>query len=376
MLDPNQPIPSAYLKGVSRETGEALRAMRTAIEKAGPLDYTEREYIMLTSFAQARFEEAFRIHAGRALRHGMTKQTLEQAVLILLGATVPLLPVVDALRWIDEEHAKFQAAGAGFGSVHSRDGTAIGFTRSGDGPPLVLVHGASSEKSRWTPVVRALQRRFTVYAMDRRGRGTSGDAPAYAIEREVEDVAAVVDAAGAPAAVVAHSYGALCALEATRLACNIGKLVLYEPPIVLEALPADGPEAKVIAEIDQHLQAGDRAGALEIFFRGNLGLSDAEIAEMRERPSWPSRVALAHTLARELRERRRYRFDEGRFKDYAIPTLLVLGGESPARHAKVAARLQSALAGSRLAVLAGHGHIAIDAGPDLFAATVIDFLRK
>jgi len=116
-------------------------------------------------------------------------------------------------------------------TVTSVDGTPIVYWRSGEGPPLVLVHGASADHSRWTPVLPAFEQRFTVYAVDRRGRGGSGDSDDYTIEREFEDVAAVVDSLGEPANLLGHSYGALCALEAALLTRNVRKLVLYEPGI-------------------------------------------------------------------------------------------------------------------------------------------------
>ncbi len=87
----------------------------------------------------------------------------------------------------------------------SKDGTRIGWARSGDGPPVVLVHGGTADRTRWTPVLSALEERFTVYAVDRRGRGASGDAADYAIEREYEDVATVVDAIDEPVNLLGHS---------------------------------------------------------------------------------------------------------------------------------------------------------------------------
>ena len=122
--------------------------------------------------------------------------------------------------------------------VASLDGTRIAVHRSGEGPPLVLVHGAAADHSRWRPVLPALERRFTVLAVDRRGRGGSGDAAAYALEREVEDVVAVVEAAGEPVALLGHSHGAVCALEAARLTGGVRALVLYEPPLGFVRWPA------------------------------------------------------------------------------------------------------------------------------------------
>ena len=123
--------------------------------------------------------------------------------------------------------------------IVSRDGTTIGVWRSGDGPPLVLVHGAAADHSRWAPVLHALEHGFTVLAIDRRGRGASGDANDYAIEREYEDLAAVLASVGEEAAdVLGHSYGGICALECALLTAGISKLVLYEAPIGVSGISA------------------------------------------------------------------------------------------------------------------------------------------
>jgi pimeloyl-ACP methyl ester carboxylesterase len=348
--------------------------MRAAIDKAGPLDYATREYLMLTAFAIAGYEESFRIHAERAVKRGLSKAAMQQAVLVPFGATTAMLPVVRALDWIDDAFAKYAPE---IHKVTAPDGVVIGAARSGDGPPLLLVHGASSERSRWRAVMPAVGTRFTVFAMDRRGRGASTDAKEYNLEREVADVAAMVDSIGDPVDVLAHSYGAICALEATRVTRNMRRLVLYEPPILVEGTAEDAALFEgTIAEIEGRLARDERAGALESFFTRNLRMSEAEIARVRTQPSWPARLALAHTLPRELREARRYRFDAARFRDYRIPTLLMLGGDSPPRHQQASRLLQSALAGSKLAVLAGHKHVAMDTGTDVFTATVLDFFAR
>ena len=117
----------------------------------------------------------------------------------------------------------------GMEHVPSRDGTSIGYAVSGSGPPLVLVHGTTGAHWSFALLAPHLEDRFTVCAVDRRGRGGSGDTTEYSIEREFEDVAAVVDALPEPAGVFGHSYGATVALGAARLGAEPGKLVLYEP---------------------------------------------------------------------------------------------------------------------------------------------------
>ena len=132
-------------------------------------------------------------------------------------------------------------------TIRSKDGTWIAFERGGSGPPLVVVHGTSADHTRWAPVLPALETYFTVYALDRRGRGDSGDATHYAIEREFEDISVVIDAIGQPTDVCGHSYGGICALEAARRTPHVRRLVLYEPPIptgVKDLYPA-----QVVAEL-------------------------------------------------------------------------------------------------------------------------------
>jgi pimeloyl-ACP methyl ester carboxylesterase/alkylhydroperoxidase/carboxymuconolactone decarboxylase family protein YurZ len=375
MPGPSSKIPSERLAEASPEVAAAFKSLRAAIEKHGPLDYATREYLMLAAFAAAGYEESFRIHAMRAVKRGLSKAAMQQAVLVPFGATTAMLPVVNALKWIDDAFKEF--ASQNIETVKSKDGVPVGYAKSGDGPPLVLVHGTTSERSRWSPVLPAFQKKYTVYSIDRRGRGASGDSKDHKMELEFADVAAVIDSIGSPVNVVAHSYGAICALEATRLTKNIRRLVLYEPPIATGAdAQADAALEETIQIVEQRLKADDRAAALSTFYSRNLKMSESEIAAMHRLPSWPARLALAHTLPRELRSTKSYRFDAGKFRGYEVPTLLILGGDSVARYKNAIDLLHSSLAGSKLAVLAGEKHGAIDSAPDLFAATVLDFLRR
>jgi pimeloyl-ACP methyl ester carboxylesterase len=188
--------------------------------------------------------------------------------------------------------------------VASRDGTQIAWWTSGTGPPLVLVHGTPADHTRWRPLLPHLEPHATVHAIDRRGRGASGDAPHYDLAREYEDVAAVVNAvaqaAGAPVDLYGHSHGGIVAFGAATLTPNIGRLVLYEgwpvPNPDIYALPP-GLEDR----LDALLAAGDRYGVVEAFFRELVLLSDADMEAFRAAPSWPGRVAAAHTITREVR---------------------------------------------------------------------------
>ncbi len=256
--------------------------------------------------------------------------------------------------------------------IISKDGTPIAYQRIGTGMPLVLVHGTSAAYTRWAPIQPALQEHFRVYAVDRRGRGESGEAVSYAIEREFEDVAAVVDSIGEPAHLLGHSFGAICALEAVLLTRNLCKLVLYEPPLPVEGLPLY-PEG-VIQRLQALLDRGDRVGVLTTFMREVVRLSPHEFELFQSSPAWPARVAAAHTLPRELRATEAYRFNAERFKGLGFPSLLLVGGDSR-DHVKAANEsLKAALPNSRIVVLPGQRHIAMDTAPDLFAREVVAFL--
>ncbi len=257
-------------------------------------------------------------------------------------------------------------------SVTSVDGTAIAYWRSGEGPPLVLVHGTAADHGRWAPVLPAFEQRFTVCTVDRRGRGGSGDSDDYDIEREFEDIAAVVDSLGEPANLLGHSYGALCALEAALLSQNVRKLVLYDPGIELAGQEIYPPE--VIERLEALLRAGDRDGVVATTMREVAGLPPETVEYMRSQPAWQARVDAAHTIPRELRAVKAYRFDPERFGELGVPTLVLSGGESPAALRKAAEAVDEALSDSRIVVMAGQGHAAMDTGTDLFAAEVLTFV--
>jgi pimeloyl-ACP methyl ester carboxylesterase len=255
--------------------------------------------------------------------------------------------------------------------IHSQDGTSIACHESGAGSPLLLVHGTSASSSRWRPVLPALEQHFHVYAMDRRGRGASDDSDDYHIEREFEDVAAVVDSLDQPVDLLGHSYGAICALEAALLTPKLRKLILYEPPI-----PVGGVEvhpAGWLERMQALLATGDREGVVTTFFREVVRMPPHEFELFRASPAWPARVAAAHTLPRELLNQ--YHFDGWRFAAMTTPTLLLLGGDSPPLFQAGVEAVDAALPNSRIVTMPGQQHIAIDTAPDLFTHEVLAFLH-
>lgn len=209
-------------------------------------------------------------------------------------------------------------------TVRSKDGTPIAYWRRGSGTPLLLVHGATDDHHRWTPVLSALERHYSVYAMDRRGRGHRGDAPAYALEREWEDIAAVIDAIGGAVDVVGHSFGGMCALEAARLTANVRRLVLYEP-----TMPLGGPRIEITERMQALIEAGEPEQALLLFCRDELRMPPRDLASLQESPRWSAKVAVAHTIPRELQSVDAYPFDPEQFRAMPTPRLLLVGGDSP-----------------------------------------------
>jgi len=258
-------------------------------------------------------------------------------------------------------------------TVRSKDGTSIAYERRGHGPPLVMVHGSTVDHTRWGGVVSKLAERFTLLMVDRRGRGRSGDGPAYSIEREFDDVVAVLESTSVPAYVLAHSYGAICVLEALRLTERIAKVVLYEPPL---PLPGRGPifAADLGPRLQALLAAQDRDGVVATFMREVIRMSEQEIEGMRRTSSWAVRLSAAHTLPREVAVANTYRFHAEGFAAVRVPALFVVGSLSPAYMHEATTMASAALAGSQVVSLRGQGHAAMSTGPRVFLDKALPFL--
>jgi pimeloyl-ACP methyl ester carboxylesterase len=254
--------------------------------------------------------------------------------------------------------------------VVSRDGIQIAFERSGTGHPLVLVHGTGTDHTYWAPVLPELERHFTVYAVDRRGRGQSGDVSPYAIEREFADVAALVDSIAGQVCLFGHSYGALCSAEAALLATNIRTVVLYEPPIgtTVEVVYPPGALETFTALVD----AGRAEDALLMMYEAG-DTSPEELSLLRAQRDWSARIEAAHTIPREIMSVRDYAFEPDRFRSLTVPTLFLLGGESSPYYKAAAETLCAALGQGRIAVLPGQGHEGVITVPGLVLREVLRF---
>ena len=199
--------------------------------------------------------------------------------------------------------------------ARSADGTEIAYRESGSGPPLVFVHGSATSGADGSSLAPVLRKQFTMVMVDRRGRGRSADGSMYGMEREAEDILAVLEATGAEM-LVGHSYGALCSMLAAARTDRLRRLVLYEPPIAVQEAGLD--------EIGTLVAAGDHDTALAAFL-GGAGASAAELDAIRNSPAWPVMLGAVPALPRELHAAACWQWPEGPIE---AKTLFLLGGET------------------------------------------------
>jgi len=253
-------------------------------------------------------------------------------------------------------------------STASKDGTRIAFDRSGDGPALILVGGALSDRAAWAPLAKLLAPRFTVFSVDRRGRGDSDDTPPYSVAREIEDIEAVIDEAGGAAFLHGHSSGAVLALEATaKLPAKVQKLSLYEPPFVVDDSRTPPPE-DAARRIDELVAANRRGDAVEFWMTDVVGAPAEAVTQMRNAPTWPALEGLAHTLVYDLAvlgDNMAGNPPPGEHWAAATaPTLVMDGGASPAWIRNSARALADILPDAQHRTLEGQAH---DAAPEILA---------
>ncbi len=258
-------------------------------------------------------------------------------------------------------------------TVQSRDGTRIAFARSGSGPSLILIVGALSDHTEAAAFSPHLESHFTVSTYDRRGRGESGNTQPYAVEREVEDLAALVDDSGEPVFLFGHSNGAILALEAALGGLPVQCLVLYEPPFTIDGQrPWLAPD--LAGRLQDLLMANDREAAVRLFLREGGGLPDEMVNQMQASPQWAAWLALAHTTPYDAEIGGQSLPPERRLSALQTPTL-VLQGEVSAAWMRASTRaLARALPHGQLAILPGQDHFAMREAPKLLADECLRFL--
>jgi pimeloyl-ACP methyl ester carboxylesterase len=274
----------------------------------------------------------------------------------------------------DRWHARRK--GQFVGHVTSSDGTKIEFDRSGEGPAVILVTGATGVRSHpmMTRLAALLAPRFTVFNYDRRGRGGSGDTPPYAVEREIEDIDALIDEAGGSAFVYGISSGAVLALDAaSKLPTRIAKLALYEPPFIVDDSRPPLP-AEYVQQLDAAIAGGDRGAAVEIFMTKALGIPAEYLAPMRSDPSWAETEAIAHTIAYDGRimgdTMSGKPLPTERWAAATMPTLVMTGGLSERFFHDGAKALVDGLPNARYLTLEGQGH---DVASEVLAPVLAEF---
>jgi pimeloyl-ACP methyl ester carboxylesterase len=254
----------------------------------------------------------------------------------------------------------------------SKDGTAIAFDRTGKGPAVILIGGALTQRAapQAGSLAALLAPHFTVIDYDRRGRGDSGDKPPYAVKREVEDLEALIDAAGGSAFVYGHSSGATLALAAALSpGAKIKKLALYEPPFTS---PGEGvrPPAEHLAQLKELMAAGQSPEMLKYFMTQIAGMPAQALAPMKDSPMWQGLLSLAPTLVYDLTIMSDFANPAEHFSDIRTPALALDGGDSPAWAHQAAQMVVDILPNAQRRTLAGQTHAV---APEALRPVLVDF---
>ncbi len=259
-------------------------------------------------------------------------------------------------------------AGQNVGRVASRDGTQIAFEKFGRGDALVIVGGALSDRSGAKPLAAALGDHFTVYTYDRRGRGESGDTQPYSVDREIEDLEAVIERAGKRARVYGVSSGAALALQATvKMPSRVVQLAVYEPPYGQEQSAYDRQKANV----NRIVEAGQPGDAAE-FFLAEIGTPPEAIDDMKRSPEWKRMAKIDFTLAYDYAVLGDGQVPEA-VAQITAPTLVMDGEKSMPFIRPSADRIAELIPNSRQRTLAGQTH---QAKPEAVAPVLIEFFSS
>jgi pimeloyl-ACP methyl ester carboxylesterase len=255
-------------------------------------------------------------------------------------------------------------------NVRSRDGTTIGFDRSGEGPPIVLVGGAFNDRSTAAPLAAQLEPRFTVFTYDRRGRGGSGDTAPYAVDREIEDLEALIAEAGGSASVYGLSSGGVLALEAAARGLPITRLVVFEPPFIVEGSRPRPPEDLAL-QLSELASSGRRGDAVELFITKAVGLPVEAVEQMRNAPMWPGLEEVAHTLAYDTAVvGPGNEVPTERLASVTVPTLVIDSTGSPEWLRRTAQAVADVLPNAHQRTLEGQFH---DVAPEVLAPALQEF---
>lgn len=257
--------------------------------------------------------------------------------------------------------------------ILSADGTALSARCSGQGVPIVMVHGTIGAKNNtFLFVEAALSDDFTVWTYDRRGRGRSDDSPEYSLQKEVEDLFAVIDAADSPPHLVAHSFGAIVATLAAKRGANIRSLVLYEPPFRSKDI-----NAMALQRVEEVVAEGDLDRALVTFYKDVADVTDAEISILRSIPTmWKQLQDGVRTAPREAAEISGWDWHPQQWSFTDAPVLLMAGSETRSPIFPTIDELEEAFVHAENATVPGQGHLATGFAPWRFADDVSRFIMR
>src|SRR5438270_5816126 len=252
---------------------------------------------------------------------------------------------------------------------HPADGTEVAFDQTGQGRPAILAVGAFNDRSTGAPLTRALESGLTVLNYDRRGRGASGDTQPYAVEREVEDLDALIREAGGAAGVFGYSSGANLAIEAAAHGLDITKLALYDAPFIVgDGLPR--PPQDIASQLAKLISSNRRGDAVELYQTKLVGIPEQVVAQLRHAPFRPALEAMAHTLVYDATLVGDLELPTAQLRSVRAPTLVVYGSDSPAFMGSAAKALAKALPDGHVRALDGQSH---DIVPTALAPVLLEF---
>ncbi|GGV31742.1 alpha/beta fold hydrolase [Streptomyces griseoflavus] len=255
-------------------------------------------------------------------------------------------------------------------NITSRDGTSLAYESAGRGSAIVLVSGAMSTGATVAPLAAPLSERFRVVVYDRRGRGASGDTAPYAVEREVEDLAALIEAVGGEAALYGVSSGGALALRAAASGLPVRHVAVYETPFATSAEDLD-ERARYTGELTAALAEGRRGDAVELFLR-LTGLGEAVIRGARQSPMWAAMESMAASLAYDDAVMGDGSVPRELLAGIGVPVLSIAGDASPAWMREAARAIAEAVPRGTYRALGGQTHMV---EPDVLAPVLADFFR-
>jgi len=300
---------------------------------------------------------------GSRLSEVLQDQSALYGVLNMMSHLSLTLLSLESSRIAQKEHT--------MKTVISKDGTPIAFDRSGEGAPIILVVGAFNTSSTGAPLAAQLSEHFTVFNYDRRGRGMSGDTVPYAIEREIEDLDALITEAGGSASVFGYSSGAILALMAAARGLTITKLALYDPPFLVDA-QSSRRFKDLVGQLAELIASDHRGEAVELFQTQAVGIPAEVVTRLRQAPFWPALEDIAHTLVYEATLLGDMSALAERMASIPVSTLVISGGEIQVRMLQAAQAVADALPTASYRSLSGQTH---DIIPQVLAPVLEEFFK-